>query len=135
MSIQANDRELVERYFAAMQAGPAGVEQMVSLFAEDGEYVEPFSGNGQVRTHKGSDAIRAFFQESLNGPMGQEVRLSLDRLDLDGDRLRSEWTCSMPMLPQPMHGHDLYTIEHGKIKRLEITVYDMPPLGPPPEAR
>ncbi len=119
-------RQLVEQYFKAMQAGPEGLEEMVSLFAEDGEYIEPFSGNGRPSAHRGKPAIRAFFTESLNGPLREGVRLTLDRLDFDAGRLRSEWTCSMPMFPGPMRGFDLYTIEGGTIKRLEVTVTDMP---------
>jgi ketosteroid isomerase-like protein len=123
---QPAGRELVERYFKAMQSGPDGLEDMVSLFAEDGEYVEPFSGAGRPTAHQGGAAIRSFFQESFNGPLRQDVRLTLHRLDVDGDRLRSEWTCEMPMFPAPLRGFDLYTIEDGRIKRLEVTVTDMP---------
>ncbi|HEX6513450.1 MAG TPA: nuclear transport factor 2 family protein, partial [Chloroflexota bacterium] len=68
-------------------------------------------------------------QESLNGPLRDGVRLSLERLDVDGPRLRSEWTCSMPMFPAPLHGFDLYTLEDGRIKRLEVTVTDLPPMA------
>jgi hypothetical protein len=124
--IESVDRRLVERYFKAMQAGPDGVEDMASLFAEDGEYIEPFSQGGQPSSHRGRAAIRAFFEQSLNGPLGSGVRLTLDRLDVDGDRLRSEWTCIMPIFPGPVRGFDTYAIEGGRIKRLEVTVTDMP---------
>src|SRR5689334_12505896 len=101
--------DLVERYFKAMQSGPDGVDVMVALFTDDGEYIEPFSGGGRPTSHQGAAAIRAFFQESLNGPLREGVRLTLERLDVDGDRLRSEWTCTMPMFPAPLKGFDLYT--------------------------
>ena len=127
MPVEPADRQLVEGYFKAMQAGPDGVQEMVALFAEDGEYIEPFSAQGRPSSHRGGQAIRAFFEQSLNGPLRDGVRLTLDRLDVDGDRLRSEWTCSMPMFPGPLRGFDLYTIEGGKIKRLEVTVTEMPP--------
>lgn len=130
--VQPAERQLVERYFKAMQAGAEALEEMVSLFAEDGEYIEPFSAGGQPNAHRGSAAIRAFFQESFQGPLGHDVQLTLDRLDVDGNKLRSEWTCSMPIFPRPMHGFDLYTLEGGKIKRLEVTVSDMPPVPAPP---
>lgn len=129
--VQPADRQLVERYFKAMQAGPDGVEDIVSLFAEDGEYIEPFSQAGRPATHRGQADIRAFFQESLNGPLREGVRLTLERLDVEAGQLRSEWTCSMPMFPMPLHGFDRYTIENGKIKRLEVVVADMPPMPTP----
>ena len=90
-----------------------------------------FSAGGRPSVHRGEAAIRAFFGESFNGPLGHDVQLTLDRLDVDGDRLRSDWTCSMPMFPRPMHGFDLYSIENGRIKRLEVNVTDMPPMMPP----
>jgi hypothetical protein len=132
--VQPADRQIVERYFKAMQAGPDGLEEMVSLFTDDGEYIEPFSAGGRPSVHSGAAAIRAFFTESFSGPLGQGIRLTLDLLDVDAGRLRSEWTCSMPMFPLPLHGFDLYTIEHGRIKRLEVTVTDMPPMPGPATA-
>ena len=128
MAMDAGGSKLVERYFKAMQSGPDGLEEMVSLFAADGEYVEPFSSGGQPTAHRGQEAIRAFFQESLNGPLREGVRLTLERLDVDGEQLRSQWTCVMPMFPAPLRGVDLYTIEHGRIRRLEVNVTNMPPM-------
>jgi SnoaL-like domain len=130
--IESTDRQLVERYFKSMQAGAEGLEEMVSLFSDDGEYIEPFSAGGRPSAHRGAAAIRAFFQESFAGPLGHDVRLTLERLDVDAGRLRSEWTCEMPMFPRPLRGYDLYTLEGGKIKRLEVNVTDMPPMPSPP---
>src|SRR5205823_5038287 len=93
--ISPADRKLVEDYFKHMQAG--SLDGMLSIFAADGEYIEPFTANGQPTVHRGTQAIRDFFDQSFNGSMGHDVRLTLDRLDLDGDQLRSEWTCLMPM--------------------------------------
>ncbi len=120
MPLEAGDRHLVNEYFKAMQAGPEGLEAMIALFTADAEYSEPFSANGQPTSHVGLPAIRAFFEESYRGAMNHDVQLTLDRLDLDGDRLRSEWTCMMPVFPAPMRGWDHYTIRDGKIARLEI---------------
>jgi hypothetical protein len=127
-NVPVEERQLVERYFKGMQAGPDGVEDIVGLFTEDGEYVEPFSAQGRASTHRGSRDIRAFFEESLNGPLREGVRLTLERLDYDGNQLRSQWTCVMPMFPGPLRGFDMYTFETGKIKRLEVVVTDMPPM-------
>ena len=101
-TIPSNDRLTVEQYFAAMQAGSSGVDDLVSLFEDEAVYVEPFTGKPQV--HSGKGEIRAFFQEALETHM-KGARLILDRLDIDGGRLRSEWTCEIPMFnvcPPPM---------------------------------
>ncbi|MDE3075192.1 MAG: nuclear transport factor 2 family protein [Chloroflexota bacterium] len=122
MAITPTDRAVVDSYFRAMQAGPNGEREMVSLFSDDAEYIEPFSAQGKPTSHKGIHAIREFFHQSFQGPMGSGVKLSLDRLDLDGDRLRSEWTCEVPTMPGPFKGTDHYTIRDGKIQRLEINL-------------
>ena len=118
-TVPTGDRAIVERYLASMQAGPSGLENLVDLFADDAVYVEPYMG--QPTVHAGKSEIRAFFEvalaQHLNG-----VRLTLDRLDLDGERLRSEWTCILPMFPRPMRGFDLVTLRDGRIVRLETTV-------------
>ena len=107
-----------------MQAGPGGLDDLVALFEEEAVYVEPFGGQPQV--HSGRAEIRAFFevalQQHLNG-----VRVTLDRLDIDSGRLRSEWTCHLPMMPAPMRGFDLLSLHDGRIVRLETTVTEFPP--------
>ena len=119
-------REVVERLFRAMQAGPDGEEQMMALFAADAVFIEPFSGTPQ--THRGHDAIRANFRGQWNNPL-PDLQLVLDRVDLDGTTVRADWTCSSPVLPQPMRGYDLFTLApDGKINRLEIVVTEAPPL-------
>jgi len=119
------DRSVIEQYLAGMQAGPSGLDALVALFTDDAVYVEPFAGQPVV--HSGRDEIQAFFanalQQHLNG-----ARLTLDRLDVDGERLRSEWTCRLPMFNAPMHGFDLVTLRNGRIARLETTVTEMPPM-------
>ncbi len=128
MPVSNEDRGVVESLFKAMQAGPAGEKEMMSLFASDAVFVEPFSG--QVQTHNGTDAIRASFQEMWRDP-APGLKLMLDRVDVDGDCVRAEWTCTSAVFPTPMRGHDLFTIQAGKITRLEIVVTDMPPMGGP----
>ena len=56
MPVEKQDRGVVEALFAAMQAGPAGEDEMMALFAEDATLVEPFTG--EVKTHTGKPAIR-----------------------------------------------------------------------------
>jgi ketosteroid isomerase-like protein len=121
-TIASHDRTLVEQYLAAMQAGPGGLEALVGLFDDEAVYVEPFSGQPQV--HTGKAEIRAFFENALEQHLNG-VRLTLDRLDLDVGRLRSEWTCEIPAFPGPMRGFDLLTLREGRIVRLETTVTEM----------
>jgi hypothetical protein len=108
-----------------MQSGLDGLDGLVELFADDATYIEAFGG--QPHVHNGKSEIRAFFanalREHLNG-----ARLTLDRLDLDGERLRAEWTCTLPMLPTPLRGFDMVTLKEGLIARLETTVTEFPPL-------
>lgn len=123
MPIAPGDRTVVERMFKAMQAGADGVEAMMALFAADAVLVEPFSGEAQ--THAGKPAIRRAY-EAMNAEPDPDLTLVMDRLDLDGDRLRADWTCTSPHFPTAMRGFDLLTIRDGKIARLEIIVTDMP---------
>jgi ketosteroid isomerase-like protein len=122
-SVSARDRATVEGYFAWMQAGPRGLEDLVGLFEDDAVYVEPFTG--QPQAHTGKAEIRAFFERALQQDLAK-ARLTLDRLDIDGSRLRSEWTCELPMMPGPMRGFDLLSMRDGRIVRLETTVTEFP---------
>lgn len=119
MSVGERDQAVVEAYFRAMQAGAAGGDEMMVLFAEDAVYVEPFTG--QARTHTGRAAIRQNFIDSQRYAP-PDMRLTLDRVDLAGDQIRSEWTCTSPAFPHPMHGQDLWTLRDGKIIRLETSL-------------
>ena len=127
MPVQDEDRQVIEALFKAMQAGPAGEDQMMDLFAEDATFIEPFSG--QACTHNGKPAIRESFKGMWENP-APDLKLMLDRVDVDGERVRADWTCTSPVFATPMRGHDLFTIQSGKIGRLEIVVTDMPPMGP-----
>jgi ketosteroid isomerase-like protein len=126
-TVSTGDRSTVERYLAAMQAGPGGLDELVSLFADEAVYVEPFGG--QPHVHSGKADIRAFFEYALEHHLNG-ARLTLDRLDIDSGRLRSEWTCRLPMSPAPMRGFDLLTLRDGRIVRLETTVTEFPPMPP-----
>jgi len=123
MSVGTSDRAIVESLFRAMQAGSSGEEQMVSLFWEDAVFIEPFSG--RPVTHSGKAAIRESFRRQTANPL-PDMKLTLDRVDMDGAIVRAEWTCTSSAFPAPMHGYDLFTIKNGKIARLEIVVTGMP---------
>ena len=126
MTVSNRQREVVENLFKAMQAGPTAESQMMALFADDAVFIEPFSG--QPQTHVGLDAIRASFQAMWADPV-PDLSLTLDRVDLDGEQVRVDWTCTSPVFPTPMRGHDLFVINGSKIVRLEIIVTEMPPMG------
>lgn len=118
------DQALVETYFKAMAAGADGEQDLMSVFADDAVYVEPFTSQGERCEHSGKDAIHAFFLESYRQKM-TPIEITLQRVDVDGEQLRSEWHCVMPGMP-PFSGHDMYTIRDGKIARLEVFVDSMP---------
>jgi ketosteroid isomerase-like protein len=116
-------RDLVERYFRAMQRGPDGEDDLVALFAEDAVYVEPFTGG----THEGRDAIRAW----LNGSRADappDLRLTVERVDVAGDTVEAHWTCESPAFARPATGRDRFTIRDGRIARLESTLVQAPEL-------
>ena len=94
----------------------------MSLFADDAVFIEPFSG--EPKTHAGFEVIREAFRDSWKEPPPPDMKLVLDRVDRDGDRVRAEWTCTSPVFPAPMKGCDLFTIRDGKIARLEIVMLD-----------
>jgi uncharacterized protein (TIGR02246 family) len=123
MPVSERDRKLVEDMLKAMQAGPPAEEELLNLFTEDAVLVEPFTG--RVQTHTGKAAIRASMQEMAK-TRAPDLTLRLDRVDLDGDHLRAEWTCRSAMMPGPMRGIDLVTVRDGRIGKLEIVVTEMP---------
>jgi hypothetical protein len=113
-------RDEVGRFFAAMQGGASHEDAMMSLFADDAVYVEPFSG--EVREHRGARAIRAVMRESLRAPL-PEMTLEIDRLDVTAREARAEWTCRSPALPGGAgSGVNVFTFEGGKIVRLVTTL-------------
>ena len=92
----------------------------MSLFADDADFIEPFSG--EPRTHEGFEAIREAFRDSWKEDPPPDMKLILDRAYRDGDRVRADWTCASPVFPAPMKGYDPFTIRGGKIARLEIVM-------------
>ncbi len=86
MTVNESGRKIVDNLFKAMQAGPAGEDDMMALFADDAVFVEPFSG--EPKTHTGKNAIRASFQDMWREPT-PDMKLILDRVDLDGQSVRA----------------------------------------------
>lgn len=102
-----------------MQMGSAGEDAIVDLFADDAIYVEPLtSSDRSPRSHVGKAAIREAFHQGLrwNPP---DFRITLERLEIEGDELVSHWTCDSAQMAGPVRGKDRYVLKDGKIKRLE----------------
>jgi ketosteroid isomerase-like protein len=119
VAVEESGRDLVEAHYRAMQMGPAGEDAIVDLFADDAVYVEPLTSAGSMpRSHVGKEAIREAFHEGLkwNPP---DFRITLERLEIEGDELVSHWTCDSAQMPRPVRGKDRYVLKDGKIKRLE----------------
>lgn len=115
---------VVSDFFRCMQAGAATAEQLMALFADDAVYVEPFSG--RPVTHHGKPAIRAAMAPGWERPL-PDMSLSVDRVDLDGDVVRAEWTCRSPALPGGVgRGLNHFTLKNGRIVRLETTFLGAP---------
>jgi ketosteroid isomerase-like protein len=126
MSVSDLQGNIVAAFFKAMQAGRAAEAELMALFADDAVLTEPFTG--AIKTHTGIDAVRNSFRCTWENPF-PDVALTVNRVDLDGARVRAEWTCSAPVFPSPIRGHDLFDIRDGKIARLEIVVTEMPDMS------
>lgn len=111
-------RDVVDAYFRAMQTGAEAATDLFSLFAEDAVYIEPFGG--ESRTHAGLPAIQACLRESWTR-VPPDLKLAVDRIDVDGAVVTSLWTCTSPAFPGPVRGRDVCTVRDGRIARLEVT--------------
>ena len=114
--LEHDERDAIERYFAAMRVGASALEDLVDLFAEDAVYVESF--NGPAVAHTGKIEIRRSLEESQQYAPA-DMTLTLDQVEVQGHHIRSVWTCNAPSFPDPMRGQDLWQIRDGKIQRLE----------------
>ncbi len=123
MPVTTTDQRIIEDLFKAMQTGPAAENDLLALFAEDGVLVEPFTG--QMQTHQGKPAIKASLVPMWSN-RAPDMKIKLDRVDMQDSTIRAEWTCTASVMPGPMRGYDLFQIQGGKIKRLEINITEMP---------
>jgi ketosteroid isomerase-like protein len=119
----ASPEATVARYFAAMRRGAEAEDEMMSLFTDDAEYVEPFSG--EPRTAIGKDAIRSTLRAGWEQPL-PDMTLTVQRIEINGTHVTSTWTCTSPVFSAPMRGTDRYEIVDGKIARLVVEL-DGPP--------
>jgi hypothetical protein len=118
-----DEHVLVLAYARAMQQGADGLDQLLDLFHDDGEYVESFSG--QPQTHRGRTAIAAWLADSWQH-QPPDIAITIERIDLDGADVCATWTCDSPAFAAPARGTDTYRIHAGRIQRLETVVTEPP---------
>ncbi len=115
--------DIVHRYFRAMAAGREAADELFALFDDDAVYIEPFSG--AAKTHQGRSAIETYLSASWdNAP--PDLQLAVDRVDVDGEVVVSDWTCTSPAFPGPIRGQDRCWIVGGRIQRLEVALVGVP---------
>jgi hypothetical protein len=114
------NRDVIDGYFSAMRRGATAEEQLLSLFADDAVYSEPFIDE---RPAQGIAEIRERFRRGWEQPL-PDLELDVLSLEVDGSVGRSTWECRSPGLPGPVRGEDRYEIEDGKITRLEVRITD-----------
>jgi uncharacterized protein (TIGR02246 family) len=117
----SSDRDLVERYFAAMRRGAAAEEEMMALFSDDAVYVEPFTGEGEPWV--GKESVRTALRRGWEQPL-PDLELVVKRIEIRDGAATAEWVCTSPVLPGPVTGRDEYIIADGKITRLEVRIVD-----------
>lgn len=115
-----DDQRLVSHFFEAMQAAGTKENEMMDLFAEDAVYIEPFSG--EPREHVGKSAIREAMVAGWKYPL-PEMRLEVERVVTDGRKVRADWVCHSPGLPNGRGaGTNEFTLRAGLIVRLETSL-------------
>jgi ketosteroid isomerase-like protein len=115
--------ETLTRYFKAMQTGPDGLAELISLFTDDAVYIEPFTPGGG--RHVGRGRIGEWLAQSqTHAPT--ELRLTIDRVDAHEDEIEVSWTCESTAFAQPSRGRDRFTLRDDKIARLETTLLQPP---------
>ena len=125
MSVTEDQRRVIEEAARAMQLGPAGEATILDLFADDGVWVEPYTGTR--REHAGKEAIRAALREMWRQPAPPGFRITTDRLHAEGADVRVDWTCQSADFPMLMRGYSLYTIgPDRRIRRLELFITEAP---------
>ena len=111
-----HERDLIERYFAAMRRGSEAEHELLALFAADAVYIEPFIDDTPA---VGVDEIRDRLRRGWEQPL-PDLELDVLSIHVAGPDATARWVCRSPALPGPMEGIDRYRIENGRITRLEV---------------
>lgn len=102
-----------------MRRGADAEEEMMSLFAHDAVYDEPFSGSDTSAV--GHDAIRARLCEGWQQPL-PDLELDVLSLEVTSTTATSHWECRSAAFPSPVRGTDHYEFVDGKISRLIVMI-------------
>ena len=114
------EKSIINRFFAAMQVGATAEDDMMRLFAEDADYIEPFSG--RIRTHAGKVAIRKCMLDGWKRPL-PNIQIEVEELTVQGSEVLVRWVCRSPALPGGMgKGENRFTLKDGLIVRLETRI-------------
>lgn len=124
MSVSPIHKQKIQDVFDAMELGVAGEPRMLGAFTQDAVMISPFGG--EPERIEGLDAIREWFIQAVTGEGPHDLKLSIERIDLDGDGLRVYWTCASAAFPTNMEGNDLFLFEGDLIKFYEINVTKWP---------
>jgi ketosteroid isomerase-like protein len=112
--------DTIGRFFSAMQTGAASEAEMLSLFADDATYVEPFSGR-PIR-HEGKPAVAEALRAGWRNPL-PDMSISVDKVEVDGTTIVARWTCRSPALPGGQgQGVNRFTLRDGLIVALETRI-------------
>jgi hypothetical protein len=98
--------------------------EFLKTFADDAVLIEPFSGKPQ--THNGLKAIEASFRTTWQYQPMPNFRILMGQVEVAGERVRAEWSCTWDGLGGSMKGVDHFEVRGGKIARMEIVVTDAP---------
>lgn len=114
----------ITNFFLAMQAGPSGLDLLGTLFSDDAEYTEPFSG--RLEPHRGRAAILQAFDESRSDDFDDAV-ITLSSVEVSGEVITVRWTCISKAIPGGQgSGTNVFHLSERKIISL-VTTLDMAP--------
>ncbi|MEM7141520.1 MAG: nuclear transport factor 2 family protein [Actinomycetota bacterium] len=124
MADGAAPRNAIDRYYGAMRVGADAEVEMMSLFADDAVYAEPFSGRDEPAV--GKESIRERMQAGWAAPL-PNLELDVLSVELTGDAAVCTWECRSSAFPAPVLGRDEYTFADGLITSLVVTITSEPP--------
>lgn len=111
-------RDTIDRYYAAMRAGPNGENDLMALFAADAVYDEPFSG---LEPARGREAIRRRLRSGWKTPL-PDMELDVLSVSVTGQGASCRWECRSAAFDTPRRGHDRYRFRDGLITELTVTL-------------
>lgn len=114
--MQQERKKITDQYYEYMQAGGARVDELIALFADNAEYIEPFSPNGPT-SHRGKAAIAKCLRQGIQNRPG-DFELELQSIDLSATTIQARWKCSSKAFGGNIQGIDRFEIAQGAIQKL-----------------